>query len=337
MKLLIAAVFLLSTLMRASQAGEAGVPTAVEISQALERGKSVRTQKGVVPEALIKTAVVLKAAGVRCGYTLVTIEDAKGEGGATYKMTERIKGVLPRNLDTEVVEYVGVIMMDADLALLSGTQTTTKVVTSPKATEKETVSAEMIVKGGELSWVRKEKRADDPEFVEKSDPVKLHGVRLVPHNALIALAAFAAKEPGFKAGVSSPFCVPSLDTGGTIDSFLIQPAWLETDVPKDKTNPAAKLVFRVRILEGELNEKGMNVEPPSSEGWTDSLDWTLDANFHVGALPTSPDSLITAEIADPETLDPNAPMDFVKIKEAMKALEDKRRKDDEHLTKVPLK
>jgi hypothetical protein len=323
-----------------AQAGDViAVPGAAEVAQGLERGKNLRIQNAVIPDALMKTAVILKAGDVRCGFTLVKIADAHGEGGATYKLTERIKGAVPRGIDTEVIEYVGTLMLDADLGLRSGTQVTTKTVTSAKGSESETVSAEIIVKGGELSWVRKEKRAGDPEFVDKSEPVKLNGIHPIPHNALICLAAFAANEPGFKAGVSSPFCVPSLDTGGTIDTFLIQPIWVETVVPIDRTNPTAKLLMRLHILEGELNEKGLHIEPPSPETWTDTLDWTFDAKFHIGALPTNPDTLITAEMVDADKLDINMPLDFGKIRDAIKVLEAKvqKQKDQDGVTPIPLK
>lgn len=310
------------------------VPGAAEIAQALERGKNLRNQHGVVQDALMKAAVVLKAGDVRCGYTLVMIEDARGEGGATYKLTERIQGAAPRGLDMEIVEYSGTLMLDSDLSLMSGSQVTTKTVTAAKASEKETVSAEITVKNDELSWVRKEKRAGDPEFIDKSDPVKLHGVRPIPHNALICLAAFAANELGFKAGVSSPFCVPSLDTGGTIDSFLIQPIWLETDLPKGKRNPDIKMLLRVRTLEGQLNEKGMSIQPPSVETWSDTLDWVFDSKFHIGALPQNPESLIAAEMVDADTLQPNAPLDFAKIRDAIKALEVKARKLEDEREKL---
>lgn len=312
-------------------------PGATEISQALERGKNVRIQRGLVPEALMKVAVLLNAGDVRCGFTMVRIEDARGEGGATYKLIEQIKGAVPRGQDMEVIEYSGSLLLDADLALMGGSQVTTKTVTSAKTMEKETVSAEITVRNGELSWVRKEKRADDPEFIEKPEPVKLHGVRPIPHNALICLAAFAAKEPGFKAGVSSPFCVPSLDTGGTIDTFLIQPVWLETDAPRDKKNPDAKLIFRLKIMDGELNEKGMSVDPPNAEGWSDALEWIFNANFKVVSLPISVESLIKSELVDADKLDPKAPLDFVKIKAAMKALEATIRKPDDRITPLPPK
>ena len=340
MKLLMLFPLVTAAVFFSAHAGDViAVPGAVEIAQGLERGKNLRVQSGVIPDALISSAVILKAGAVRCGFTLIKIEDAHGEGGAKYKLTERIKGAAPRGIDMEVVEYIGTLMLDADLGLRSGTQVTTKTVTSEKSSETETVSADIVVKGDEMSWVRKEKRAGDPEFIDKSEPVKLHGIHPIPHNALVCLAAFAANEQGFKAGVSSPFCVPSLDTGGTIDSFLIQPVFIETDAPRDKTNTTAKLVMRLHILQGELSEKGLQIEPPSPETWTDTLDWTFDAKFHIGALPTNPDTLITAEMVDADKLDVNMPLDFAKIREAIKVLDAKlqKQKDNERLTPIPLK
>ena len=223
------------------------------------------------------------------------------------------------------------------MPLRGGSQMTTKTVISAKSSEKETVSAEITVKGGEMSWIKKDKRADDPEFVEKPDPVKLYGCRPIPHNALICLAAMASKEPGFKAGVSSPFCVPSLDTGGTIDSFLIQPAWLETLSPKDKNaNPAAKLFLRLRILEGSLNEKGMGVEPPAAESWDDWLDWQFDGSFKIVSLPNTPGTYITSDLVDADTIDPDAKMDFPKVRAAMEILEAKAQKEKDKDLPTPL-
>jgi len=55
-------------------------------------------------------------------------------------------------------------------------------------------------------------------------------------------------------------------------------------------------------------------------------------------LPPSPDSMITAEMADANTLDPNAPLDFAKIRDAFTELQKKMKKDDrESATKLPQK
>jgi hypothetical protein len=321
---------------RAARAEEK-IPNAEMMLQALERGKAVRTQRGLVPQALMKTAVILKAGSVRCGHALVKIEDAKGEGGATYKLTERLKACMPQGIDVEIVDYAGTVLLDSDLALLSGMQTTERSVSSGKDSEKEMIAAQLVVKGDALSWTRKEKRADDPELTTQSEPVKLYGMRPLPRNALIAIAAFAANEPGFKPGISSPLCVPTLDLGWTIETFMIQPAWVTFDLPNEAKDPDVKMLMRVRYLEGELTDKGLVVLPPTREAWEDVLTWKFDSRLRVAGQPEAGETAVTVESVDPDKLDLNAPLDYEKIKEAVKALEEKAQKDSERITKVPLK
>ncbi len=342
------AVLVLSLFLPLCHAGDIpSVPGPVEISQALARGKSLRSQTALLPTALVKAGVLLKAGGVRYGHALVRVEDAHGEGGAVYKLFESIKTCMPKGVDQEVIEYTGTFFLDADLTMRSGSQITTSTVTFDKfqdkkpaepgkapekevikISEKETVTADIQVKDDSVIWVRKEKRGDDPETISKGDPIKLHGVKPVPRNALIALAAFAKAEPGFKAGISSPFCVPSLDTGGMIDEFLIQPAWLETDLARSANMPEAKLILRERFFEGELNDKGLTVEPPAVEMWSDVLIWAFSDNFKVVSLPPAPpDSHVETEVADPDTLDTNAPLDFAKIKAALRVINEKMAKE----------
>ncbi|HLX63226.1 MAG TPA: hypothetical protein VKX17_18285 [Planctomycetota bacterium] len=348
MKYTVLLTLALSFLSLTSGAIESPPPSDVEIAQALERGKIVRNKKDIVPEALIKTAVILKADSARCGHALVKLEPAGGEGGATYKLTEKFKAAMPKDKSMEVMEYSGTLLLGADLSLLSGTQSSERVVAAANSLDKETVSATISVKNDEISWVRKEKRSTDPEFVTNSDPIKLHGVKPIPRNALVALAAFAATEPGFKAGISSPFCVPSLDMQWTIDDFMLQPAWLETDLPpKEKNNPhpKAKLALRVRILNGKLDEKGMSVETPPKietplpEGvkteWDDVMVWTFDDKFQIVGVPPSDGSEITTERADPDTFDPEAKLDFDQIRAGVNEIEARKRREIERLAKTP--
>jgi hypothetical protein len=337
----------------ASSAADAPPPGEIEIKQALERGKSVRAHQGLLPEALVKTAVILKAGDARCGHAYVKIEPANGEGGAVYKLTEKFKAAMPKGNDMEVMEYTGTLLLDSDLALISATQASERVTAAGNSLQKETSAATVVVKNDEMSWVRKDKRDNDPELVEQNageEPKKLHGVRPIPRNALIALAAFAAKQPGFKAGVSSPFCVPSIDMGWTMDQFMFEPVWMETDVPPkekahEKAPPGASLLLRVRMLHGEIDEKGIKVEPPIKpadplpEGiktdWEDIMVWTFDENFRVVAAPTSEGTDIQPELADPDKIVLDEKLDFDKIRAEMDAIEAKKRRDLERSLRTP--
>ena len=314
-------------------------PEAADITQAIERGKAVRDQKVLVPAALMRSAVILKAGPERCGHALVMIDDAKGDGGAVYRLTERLKIAMPQGNDIEVVEYTGSLLLAADLSLMSGKQASTRTVLSGKSSESETVTADIVVSGGELSWSKKEKRGDEPEMLSKPEPVKLHGVRPLPRNALIACAAFASNEPGFMPGVSSPFIVPSMDMGWTIDAFIVQPAWLSFEQPKNKSNPAAKLVMSVRYLDGEIDEKGLKLEPPASETWNEEpMLWTFDGKLQIVNQPAAGETLIQVETVDPLKLNLDEALDFPQIKKQIKQLEELSKKDAlDKITKVPLK
>lgn len=313
-------------------------PTDEQLKQALERGRQVREQKSIVPEALMKSAVLLKAGNERCGHALVRIEDAKGSGGAVYRMIENLKVCMPQGNDLETVEYTGDLLLAADLTLMSGKQASTRTVVSGKTSAVETVVAEITVDGGELKWARKEKSGDDPQTISEPEAHKLHGVRPVPRNAVIALAAFASKEGGFMPGISSPFMVPTLDMGTTIDTFLIQPAWLSFELPKDKKDPNVKMNMAVRYLDAEIDEKGMKVEPPAAETFADTMSWTFDKNLRILAQPSAGETMIQVETTDPDKLNPDEALNFAQIRIEVKKLEDKANKEAmDRITKVPLK
>jgi len=304
-------------------------PDASQITQALERGKSIRDQKGVVQGALIKSAVTLKVGDVRNGSALVKIEDGRADG-AVYKLTERLKVAMPEGNDMIVTDYMGVLLLAADLALVSGKQVSTRTVTSNKKTETSIVTADIFVNGTELSWTKKEKRNDEPEMLDPKTDVKLHGVRPMPRNAIIALAAFAATEPNFSPGISSPMLVPTMDMGITIDEFLLQPAWISFELPKDKTKPEIKMMMTVRFLDGEINDKGLKVEPPFEAQWNEDLmQWTYDQKMQVINTPAAGEAMIQTETTDPEKINVDEPLDFEKLKAEVKKIDDKINKEKE--------
>src|SRR5262249_29681024 len=76
-------------------------PDAAQIAQALERGKMLRDLKGLVPNALISSAVTLKVGETRNGFAMVKLEDGRADG-AVYKLTERLKVAMPEGKDMVV-------------------------------------------------------------------------------------------------------------------------------------------------------------------------------------------------------------------------------------------
>lgn len=323
--LIIAAIVGAGALLRGA---EPLTPIAVEIKQAMERGKVVRNQTALVPEALSKSAVVLKAGEVRSGHIVIQLEDAKGEGGATYRMIENLKICSPSGLDMEVIEYTGVLLLGPDLSLMSGKQVTSRTIHADKATEKEVNSAQILVAGDELSWTRTEKLNNGDENVSKSEPTKLYGVKPIPRNALFALAAMAKKDPGFKMGMAGAICVPALDLGMTIETFLVQPAWITFEEVNEKKVADAALNMTVRYLIGVIEETGLIVDEPTESVWHDPMIWSLNEKMKVVAHPDTGDRVVSATTVDPARVNVEARLDLAKIRETVKAIEEKNRQED---------
>lgn len=314
------------------------LPNTEIIQQALAHAQKVREQTGFVPEAALKIGALIDVGDARCGFVLVKVESAKGAGGATYKLTERIKVAAPRGTDFDVADYTGTLMLDKDLSLLSASQRTERTLTSGQSSESEVVTAEVQSGADQLSWVRTERRGSDKPIVTKPEPIKLHGVKPIPRNALPSLAGLASKETGFKPGVFSPLCVAAMDLSWSVDEFTLQPAWLSFDVPPKDSPEGAAFLLKLRYLEGEIGDKGLTVNEPALEVWTDSMDWLFDSQMHVIRQPASGDLMLSAKNVDPDEIDVNMVFNEATIREAIKNAEAKLKKPvTEKITKVPLK
>ena len=72
------------------------------------------------------------------------------------------------------------------------------------------------------------------------------------------------------------------------------------------------------VSSGELNEKGLQVEPPKPDEWRALQVWPMDAQGRPLSHPAPGDPRLTVEATDPATLDFNAPLDLEKIGAASK-------------------
>lgn len=288
-----------------------------DIQKALERGAAMREQKALVPGALQSSALVLKIGDVRCGHATIRIEDAKGEGGAVYRLRVTFKAAMAQDDESAVMDYGGAFLLGPDLALISGKMSTAWETRRKDRQQATKATAELSVQDGVFSWQRFEQGPDGKEPAAKaSRKTKLNGVRPIPRNALLALAVFVsgAEKDGWKPDPAKPLCVPALETDYEMDSFQIEPAWISFDLPA-YTNPKGTAAqMRARFLVGEITGKGLEVEPPEPAVWLEQHVWALDGRAHALSHPAPDDPRIKIETVDPAALDENAPLDLEKIR-----------------------
>jgi len=329
---------LVSTLGAAS---EARPSSQSEVRKGLERGAALRKQTQLVPGVVQRYALLMKAGGVRCGHAMVTIEAAKGDAGAgaVYKLSEQLKAAMAGEGESAVIDYDAAFLLGADLGLLSGQMRTHSKLSKPAGTDsqfpnnrklfpvsvpvqQELVSqASVAVRDDALIWELTQSKEDGKDAAPKvAKKFPMHGVRPIPKNALFGVAAFAsaAAKDGWQLDGKESYCVPTLDLGWEMDNFAIGPAWITftPPAPADPKGSAARM--NVRWLVGEIEEKGLQVEPPEPAVWLARQTWPLDAHCCPLAHPKPDDPRITAESADPATLDLNTPLDLEKIAAAMK-------------------
>jgi len=292
--------------------------SAEAIKNGIERGRALRKQSALVPGALHRYALIMKVGGVRCGHALVSLEDAKGEGGAVYKLVEKFKAAMVADDSGEVIDYEGTYLLSADLGLFGGSMSAVSETISKSGKQAHESSARLSIKDEKLVWIVTEKIVDSktgPAITSRNVP--LFGQRPIPRNALLAIAALALAENKFKPDARDAICVPSIDLNWEMDQFDVEPAWIVFDLP-GITGKNAAMQLRLRYLSGELTEKGLQVETPKPEEWRALQVWPLDAQGHPLSHPTPDDPRLTVESADPATLDVNAPLDLEKIGAASK-------------------
>lgn len=302
----------LATLIRAVE-----LPTDTQIAEAQERGTKIRTQTELLPDALLKCAVILKTGNERCGHDFIQIEDAKNEGGAKYKFTERFRIVTPRE-KIEALYFTHVSYLAADFTVINGRQVCTSTINENGQRREELLSVEFELHNDMLKLRRKQKIGNEEEKALPAGETKLFGVRPLPGKAIAAMPAFAAKDATPLSGGINPFMISTLHFGWTDPSFSIQSAWLTFEKVNIDKSPI-KLHMTARYFDAELSPDGLLVDRPTEETWDHPQVWSYDEKLKILALPAPPDSAFTAEVTDPDKLDFDAPLDREKIKAATPA------------------
>jgi len=304
-------------------AGETRPTSRGDIKKAIERARTLRTQTKMVPGVLQASGLTIKIGDVRLGQATLRIDDAKGEGGATYKLTEQYKTAIAEEEKWAQVRYTGTLLLGADLALLSGELKQTAELTDRTDNRRQTTTTIISLKteGDSLTWTRSATRkGEDKPFSSESKKVALYGERPLPMNALLGLAVFSSntERDGWKPDPKNGLCVPVLDLNWEMEDVNIEPAWISFDSPTYVDPKGSAAVLRVRVLVGEIGEKGLDVDAPSPPIWRAQQVWPLDGRAKALAHPTPPDPRINIESADPATLDVDAPLDLEKIAGALK-------------------
>lgn len=290
------------------------LPDDAQLVQAQERGKKIRALNIFAPEALLKYAAVFKIKGVRCGHESFGLEDARGEGGGVYRCTERFKLCIPQN-KVESVEYTHQLLLNADFSLLSGKQICSSVAIVDLLPRNETIITEMLIAGDTLELARREKIGADAEKIQPPQQTRLLGLRPIPGKAVLALAALARRESAVIGGGGiQPFMATTIYMGWSNQAFNIQSAWLAFE-----RGGGGALRMSARYLDGELSDKGLMVEAPTDENWKNAAVWGFDDKMRVTRLPAASEQLMSVELADPDTIDFDAPLDREKIAAALKA------------------
>ena len=301
-----------------SFAGETRPAAEADLRRAIQRGQAVRKQSALVPGVLHKYELVMKAGDVRCGHARVEIEDAKGEGGATYRLRESFKAAVAEAGESAVIDYSGTFLLSADLGLISGKMEARSESKSAADAQKQTRvrNATLSLQDDKLVF---ELAGEGGKEARKS-VLPLSGVRPVPKNALLAIAQFAAREKEkFSPDVKDPFCVPAFDVDWESDLFQVEAAWVSFDL-SGYTHPKGSVAqMRVRYLAAEITDKGLEVEPPAPQLWQAVQVWPLDAQYRPLAHPAPDDPRISVESVDLDSIDTNAPLDLDKIEKALQA------------------
>jgi hypothetical protein len=280
-------------------------PSESEIKAAIEHGNQARKRTEAAPGVIGRNAFIIKAGGVRCGHGMTTIEEARGEKGAVYRLTEQSKSALANDEGGAVLDFKGVYLLDGGLGVLDATLNwTEKLTTKENKQQTEKYTCFLKVADGKLTWSA---NWDSPK---NEDAIALHGQTPVPQSILIWVAALA--EAG-NIDTSKPLCVLELWPINQQEPIDIQPVWIS--FKKDRVNDKPRTQVTLTHLVGEVTEKGLTVDLKNNV-WKQPQTWMLDQQFHVISQPPTNTSL-TVETVDPEKLEPDTPLDLAKISAAM--------------------
>jgi hypothetical protein len=309
-------VFFLSATLGVSYAVEQRPTSENQIRKAVERGAAIRNQTKLQNGALHEYALVMKIGDVRCGHATVKIEDAKGDGGATYRLVETFKAAMAEGDQSAVVDYSGTFLLGPDLGLISGKMSTQSELQSKDANKQQKSVSQTTLKIADGKLIADRVEAGETAPVnQKIQP--LHGVRPIPKNALLALTVFAVNEKqAYSPDLKDAFCIPALDFDWESNTLQIEPAWIVFDAPVYTNPKGTALQMRLRYLAGEVTEKGLEVEPPAPQVWQAQQTWPLDEKWRPLAHPAPSDPRVKVQGVDPATLDANAPLDLEKIRAA---------------------
>jgi hypothetical protein len=305
-------------------AGEPRPSSESAIKDGVLRGDVLRAKKSLVPAALQKYALTAKVGDVPCARALVHIEDAKGAGGAVYRLSETFNAAMADENEKSQGNYSGVFLLNADLGVISGELTMKTTVITGAKTIATNSRCTLTIKDDELTWERTDEQAGAATQPPKETNKRpLHGVRPLPRNAILALAAFACSEDGFKPNPKEGVCVPTIDYIWPSNSVVFDPAWMSLDLPAYNHPKGTALQVKVRYLSGDIEKDGFVIDSPSPTEWIAAQVFAVDKSMHPLAHPEPEDFRITVTPADPATMDVKAPFDLEKIATAMKAAEEK--------------
>ena len=294
-----------------------------EIAAALARGAALRRQEKIVPGALQDYAIVTKIGGVPCGLARVTLEDGKGANGAAYKLSEQFKAAMTEGGEAALIDYQASYLLGADLGLLSAELHTQSEIKGAGGKSRVTLlNGTFTVKDDTLAWrISQQYQGEKLPALHEAKSLPLHGVRPLPRNALLALAAFARAREGaaFKPDVKQPACVPVFDVDYQMDNIDISPLWVTLDLPVYTLPKGTAYQVRSRMLAGAIGEKGLEVERPAPAEWHAVEVWAVNAQDAVLGAPVPADPRLSVEIVPPASLDFTQPFDLEKIAAAAKA------------------
>jgi len=299
------------------------LPDDAAVKAAVERGIAVRKHEGVASDALIKQAVILRLGGVRVGYVFQQVEDAKGEGGATYRLVTRYKfaAVLEGgvgSLTTGEARYT----LSSDFALRTGAVNDVLKTRDKKGDlhDDARVTTSLKVDGDTLVVARETAEAGGPGEPQPEEKIALEGVKPVPSDALPALAVLALAKAE-KGKAPEPLCVPAFDVLRDTGVASIDPAWLAFEKPTDKDPRNAAWRVVGHYLSGRIGKAGLLIEPPTKPTWESQLFLQLPVDEKGYALALQPPNLgpwkFALEPVEPAALDENAAIDWAAIAKAM--------------------
>ena len=283
------------------------LPTEAEMKAAVDRGHALREQKALVNEVLGKNAFVIKIGDVRCGHGLTTLEDAKGENGATYRLIEESRSAMADDEGGVIVDYKGTYLLNNNLGLISGTLAWKNSVmsTADKSQQVHDEKCEFKVEKNELKWNSTVGGKD------MKDSVTLNGDAPIPQSILSVLALFAEKNPAI---FDKPVCVPELSPLNEQQTFDIQPAWITFEHPKDK--PKSLKANIVHLL-GDFDKQGMSLSPNSR--WSAPQVFVMEGST-LTQLPAAPAPGFSIEPIAPDKLAPDTALDLKKIATAISGM-----------------